>query len=122
MFACNGCEVTEQFAEESAQGQSCSFLIHFSDSFFFLFPLRSSKTDILKHDVLPSTGLAALSIGISFESYLLEELISTRELSAKYSLPSSTDVSSSQFLNFGVHDPAQIGAKHPYHIRLSKLR
>lgn len=45
---------------------------------------------------------------MSFESYILKELISTRELSAKYSLLPSTDVSSSQFLNFGVHDPAQI--------------
>nr|XP_025846905.1 protein eyes shut homolog [Vulpes vulpes] len=65
------------------------------------------QTGIIKHDVLPTTGLAALSIGISFESYLLEELISTRELSTKYGLLSSTDVPSSQFLNFGVHDPAQ---------------
>ncbi|XP_025274936.3 protein eyes shut homolog [Canis lupus dingo] len=65
------------------------------------------QTGIIKHDVLPTTGLAALSIGISFESYSLEELISTRELSAKYGLLSSTDVPSSQFLNFGVHDPAQ---------------
>ncbi|XP_077875942.1 protein eyes shut homolog isoform X3 [Ictidomys tridecemlineatus] len=64
--------------------------------------------DIFKHDVPATTGLAALSIGIAFESYLLKELISTRELSAKQSLLSSTDVSSSQFLNFGVHDPAQI--------------
>uniref|UniRef100_A0ABI7X4T3 Eyes shut homolog n=1 Tax=Felis catus TaxID=9685 RepID=A0ABI7X4T3_FELCA len=66
------------------------------------------QTDSIKHDVLPTTILATLSIGISFESYLLKELISTRELSAKCSLPSSTDVSSSQFLNFGVHDSAQI--------------
>ncbi|XP_039078571.1 protein eyes shut homolog, partial [Hyaena hyaena] len=68
----------------------------------------SKQTDIIKHDALPTTSLAALSIGISFESYLFKELISTRELSAKYSLPSSTDVSSSQFLNFGVHDSVQI--------------
>lgn len=38
----------------------------------------------------------------------MEELISTRQLSAKYSLSSSTDVSSSQFLNFDVRDPIQI--------------
>ncbi|KAM8938265.1 protein eyes shut homolog [Lycaon pictus] len=70
-------------------------------------PGKWMRTGIIKHDVLPTTGLAALSIGISFESYSLEELISTRELSAKYGLLSSTDVPSSQFLNFGVHDPAQ---------------
>ncbi|XP_059971085.1 protein eyes shut homolog [Mesoplodon densirostris] len=66
------------------------------------------QTDIFQHDVLPTTGLAALNIGTSSESYLLEELISTKELSPKQSLPSSADVSSSQFLNFGAHDPAQI--------------
>ncbi|XP_036727134.1 protein eyes shut homolog [Balaenoptera musculus] len=66
------------------------------------------QTDIFQHNVLPTTGLAALDIGTSSESYLLEELISTKEISAKHSLPSSADVSSSQFLNFGVHDPAQI--------------
>ncbi|XP_060139526.1 protein eyes shut homolog [Globicephala melas] len=66
------------------------------------------QTDFFQHDVLPTTGLAALNIGTSSESYLLKELISTKELSAKHSLPSSADVSSSQFLNFGAHDPAHI--------------
>lgn len=108
LFACTGYEVAEQFAEDSAHSQSCSFLILFSDFFSFFLSEGPKQTDIIKDGVLPTTGLAALSTGISFESYILKELIPTRELSAKYSLLSSTDVSSSQFLNFGVHDPAQI--------------
>lgn len=75
--------------------------------FFFFFSEGSRQIDIFKHGV-PTTGLSALSIGVSFESYLLEELISTRAFSAKDSLTSFTDASSSQFLNFGGHDPAQI--------------
>ncbi|KAM9665229.1 protein eyes shut homolog [Trichechus inunguis] len=67
----------------------------------------SEKTDIFKHNVLPATSLAASSAGLSFESYLLEELISTRELSAKHSDPSSTYASFSLYLDFGVPAPAQ---------------
>ncbi|XP_055247292.1 protein eyes shut homolog [Gorilla gorilla gorilla] len=66
------------------------------------------QTGIVKHDILPTTGLATLRISTPLENYLLEELIVTRELSAKHSLLSSADVSSSRFLNFGIHDPAQI--------------
>ncbi|XP_021531834.2 LOW QUALITY PROTEIN: protein eyes shut homolog [Aotus nancymaae] len=65
------------------------------------------QTGIVKHDILPTTDWATLRISTSLESYLLEELIVTRELSAKHSLLSSTDVSPSRFLNFGIHDPAQ---------------
>ncbi|XP_070440011.1 protein eyes shut homolog [Equus przewalskii] len=66
------------------------------------------QTDIFKHDVLPTTGLAALGTGISFERYLLKDVIAAKELLAKHSFPSSTDVSSSRFLNFGVPGPAQV--------------
>uniref|UniRef100_F6SBC5 Eyes shut homolog n=1 Tax=Callithrix jacchus TaxID=9483 RepID=F6SBC5_CALJA len=65
------------------------------------------QTGIVKHDILPTTDWATLRISTSLESYLLKELIVTGELSAKHSLLSSTDVSSSRFLNFGIHDPAQ---------------
>ncbi|KAM8777470.1 protein eyes shut homolog [Rhynchonycteris naso] len=68
----------------------------------------SKETDIFKHDVLSTPGLSALSIDISHESSLLEELISTRQFLAKHSLTSSTDVSSSQYLNFDAHEPTQI--------------
>lgn len=84
-----------------------SFFLSYSFFFFFL-SVGPKQTDISKHDVLPTASLAALNIGISFQNYLLKELISTRELSAKHSLPFSTDVSSSQFLNFGVHGLEQI--------------
>ena len=60
------------------------------------------QTSIFLHDILPTAGLAALNIGTSSESYLLEYFISTGELSAKHCLPFPADVSSPQFLNFGV--------------------
>lgn len=82
-----------------------SFFLSYS---FFFSSLCRSQTDISKHDVLPTASLAALNISVSFRNYLLKELISTRELSAKHSVPFSTDVSSSQFLNFGVHGLEQI--------------
>lgn len=75
---------------------------------FFFSSEGLKETDIFKHDVLSTIGLSALSIGISLKSYLLEELISTRQLSTKHTLTSSTDVSSSQFLNFDDHDTTQI--------------
>jgi hypothetical protein len=52
--------------------------------------------------------LAVLRTSIAFKTYFPNDLISTQEQSAKHSLLSFIDASSSQFLNFGIHDPAQI--------------
>jgi hypothetical protein len=92
----------------------------FFSSHFLCLPLSEdpNQTDIPKIDVLADPELAALSSGTDLESYLLEQLIPTREFSAKHNLLSSTDVSSSPLVFMTWHNLS--AAKHMCSVCLSK--